>query len=233
MKIVQFRYGEDNLGYVIYTGASAIAVDGGATTKIFEFLNEEKLNLKYVVNTHSHRDHTCGNAELLEKTNARFFSTNELSTRGSISLGDCIINIISTPGHTADSVCLHFNNTLLTGDTLFNGKVGMCFTGDYENFFLSINKLLGLPGNTLIYAGHDYVLEYLEQAEQIEPSNKERISEYRKLYNPDLVVFDLNSEKAVNPFIRFNERSIVNFLERENLKTKTECLRFKSLMRFM
>ncbi len=233
MKIVQFRYGEDNLGYVIYTGASAIAVDGGATTKIFEFLNEEKLNLKYVVNTHSHRDHTCGNAELLEKTNARFLSINELSTNGSLFLGDSIINIISTPGHTADSICFHFNNTLLTGDTLFNGKVGRCFTGDFENFFVSIKKILELPENTLIYAGHDYVLEYLEQAEQIEPSNKESISEYRKRYNPALVVFDLNSEKAVNPFIRFNMKSVINFLEQRKLETETEYLRFKSLMRFM
>ena len=233
MELKQFRYGDDNLSYLIFSETSAIAVDGGSTTKILEYLNEEKLNLQYVINTHSHRDHTCGNAELLDKTNARFLNTNELSANGSLLLGDSVINVISTPGHTADSICFHFGNILLSGDTLFNGRVGRCFTQDFENFFLSIKKILKLPENTLIYAGHDYVLEYLEQAEQIEPSNRERILEYRKRYNPDLVVFDLNSEKATNPFIRFNEKSVINFLEQKKLKTATEYLRFKSLMRFM
>lgn len=233
MKLVQFRYNKDNLGYLISEGNSAIAVDGGATTKILEFLNCQKLDLKYVLNTHSHADHTSGNAELLDKTNARFLSIDELLIKRSLFLGDSVINIISTPGHTADSICFHCDNFLLSGDTLFNGKVGRCFTGDYANFFLSIKKILELPENTLIYPGHDYVLEYLELAEEIEPTNKEKISEYRKLYNPDHVVFDLASEKEVDPFIRFNKRSIINFLKEKKLETETEYLRFKSLMRFI
>lgn len=233
MKIKQFRYGKDNLGYLIISGSKAIAVDGGATNEIFEYLKNNKLSLEYVVNTHSHSDHTCGNRELLNNSEAQLMTTQELSSWGKLTLDGNAINIISTPGHTTDSICLYFDNFLLSGDTLFNGKVGRCFTKDYAGFFLSIKKLLELPGKTLVFAGHDYVIEYLKQAEQIEPSNKEKISEYRKLYNPSLVVYELNSEKDVNPFIRFNKNSIINFLEEKKLETETEYLRFKSLMHFM
>lgn len=71
------------------------------------------------------------------------------------------IQVFHTPGHTSDSVCFYYDHVLISGDTLFNGKVGRCFTGDYNEFLQSIKTLLALHCETVVYAGHDYVEEYM------------------------------------------------------------------------
>ncbi len=81
----------------------------------------------------------------------------------------------------------------------------------------------------MLYAGHDYVLEYLDQAEELEPANT-FIKEYRTRYNPDLVRAVLGDEMKVDPFIRFNEPEIVNMLTGRGLPVDTEFHRFRSIM---
>ncbi len=49
MKIRQFRYSSDNLGYVIYGEKSAVAIDGGAVEAILKFLDKNRLQLEFVV----------------------------------------------------------------------------------------------------------------------------------------------------------------------------------------
>lgn len=68
MKVKQFRYSIDNLGYLVYGLKSAMAVDGGAVGEILDFVRIHNLHLKYVTNTHSHMDHTVGNQGLPIKT---------------------------------------------------------------------------------------------------------------------------------------------------------------------
>ena len=229
MKTVQFRYGKDNLGYLIHGREYAIAVDGGAVGEIIHYLKDKRLKLEFVTNTHSHGDHTCGNRELLGVTGAEFIDVETLPELGSIQLESSEIEVIPTPGHTADSICFHTDGVLLSGDTLFNGKVGRCFTGDIRSFFLSIKKILALPDETVIYAGHDYVLEYLETAQELEPANP-FISVYRRAYSPDLVKSTLEEEKRIDPFIRFNEPEIKELLIRRNLPVATEFNRFSSML---
>ncbi len=66
LRTVQFRYGTDNLGYLIHGKSGAVAVDGGAVEDICDYLSREGLELDHIMNTHSHGDHTCGNAGLAE-----------------------------------------------------------------------------------------------------------------------------------------------------------------------
>jgi glyoxylase-like metal-dependent hydrolase (beta-lactamase superfamily II) len=67
LSIEQYRYGEDNLAYLIYGKKRAMAIDGGAWADILEFLSQNDLVLDYVVNTHDHYDHTSGNDELTKR----------------------------------------------------------------------------------------------------------------------------------------------------------------------
>jgi hydroxyacylglutathione hydrolase len=233
LKTVQFRYGENNLGYLIHRKKFAVAVDGGAVDAILSYLDQNGLTLAYVTNTHSHSDHTCGNAELLEKTGAEFISVSDLSARGSLDIEGMAIRVISTPGHTADSVCFYYGSDLLTGDTLFNGKVGRCFTGDVESFFASIEKILDLPDGTHMYAGHDYLLEYLETAEKLEPENQ-LICIYQEGYDPaGVLTATLGWEKKVNPFIRYNQPCLITLLKNRKLPAGTDFERFSSMLTLM
>ena len=114
-------------------------------------------------------------------------------------------------------------------DTLFNGTVGNCFSGDMAGFFRSIKKLMALPEEIKIYAGHDYVSDSLAFARKLEPANR-AIDTYLADYNPAHVVSTLADEFAVNPFLRFNEPSIIELLAARNMKRTTEFERFESLM---
>jgi len=229
MRLEQIGYSEDNLGYVVSSGSRAMAVDGGDAEAVLEYIQQNHMHLEYVTNTHSHRDHTCGNSALLRETGAEFVNPRGLET---IFLGDEEISVIPTPGHTADSVCFHFDDVLLTGDTLFNGKVGRCFTGDSEGFFMSIARLLEYPDSTLVYAGHDYVLEYIEFDRRIEPDNI-CLDEYIARYDPSRVVFTLGDERKVDPFLHLEAPAITRLLKELGLPRETPLQRWKSLLTLM
>lgn len=229
MNIRQFRYGADNLGYLLYGEKSALAVDGGDVSGMLDFINAQGLELKYVTNTHSHPDHTTGNRDLLEKSRAQFLDFNSLLKQRGIELDGENIEVFHTPGHTRDSVCFYCPPVLVSGDTLFNGKVGKCFTGDIDTFFNSIKTLIELPDSTIVYAGHDYVEEYMEFARQLEPDNP-HIDTYLENYDPSNVCAILADEKNIDPFLRFNDEKIISILDKKGLSTETETDRWRSLM---
>jgi len=195
-------------------------------------VQNNNLELKYVANTHSHMDHTTGNPELLSRSDAEFLDFETLLQKGVIDIDGEKIRVFHTPGHTADSVCFYFNNVLVSGDTLFNGKVGRCFTGDYPRFLAAIKKLLELPDETIIYAGHDYVEEYLEFTRNLEPDNA-YLDSYLAVYDPNHVYATLADERRVDPFLRFNDDKIISILKRRGLAVNTEPERWESLMSLM
>jgi glyoxylase-like metal-dependent hydrolase (beta-lactamase superfamily II) len=76
-----------------------------------------------------------------------------------LTLGKVTVEFIHTPGHTPGAVCLLAENNLFTGDTLFVGAVGRTDLpgGSMETLLKSIeDKLLPLPGDTIIWPGHHY-----------------------------------------------------------------------------
>lgn len=229
MFIRQFKYSTDNLGYLVYSTSEGIAIDAGGVEDTLTFADQNNIDIKYVTNTHSHYDHIPGNKALLEKTDAQFIDCRQIKSDQAISLDKEILEVFYTPGHTDDSVTLKAADFLVTGDTLFNGTVGNCFSGDLKAFFQSLKRLISMPGNTRIYGGHDYVVESMEIAKNIEKDNP-YIEEYIQKYNPGLIVSTLDDELKVNPYIRFNSQSMINNLQKKNMPANTEFERFKSIM---
>jgi hydroxyacylglutathione hydrolase len=230
LKVKQFRYSADNLGYLLYDGDSAMAIDGGAAAAILSFVAEQDLSLLYVANTHQHADHTSGNDALLHGSKARYVPVPELlALQGAFAFAGGNIRIIPTAGHTADSLCFYTGEALIAGDTLFNGTIGNCFSGDIDGFFRSIQMLMALPDETLVYAGHDYVRDSIAFAKILEPENK-AIDDFLRRYDPDHVYSTLADEKKINPYFRFNEPGIVSLLARRGLPRGTERERWHSLM---
>jgi len=125
---------------------------------------EHRLEIVYLINTHGHYDHADGNEAVLAATGARLLAggVGGVSDGGKVSLGSVELTFLHTPGHTPDSICLLATEPgrppkLVTGDTLFVGKVGGTGFGDdarqqYESFH---RKLLLLPDETEVWPGHD------------------------------------------------------------------------------
>jgi len=229
MKIKQFRYLADNFSYLIHGKKLAAAIDGGAVEKIFSYVEEQGLELVYVANTHSHPDHTMGNSALLKGSTAEYLDNQKLLVKGGFEIEDLSLRIFATPGHTDDSVIFYAAGVLFTGDTLFNGTVGNCFSGNLKRFYHSIKMLMGFSGETIVYAGHDYVAESMMFAKKLEPSNI-HIDRFLNRYNPSHVCSTLSEEFNINPFFRLNESAIVSFLTKMGLPASTEYERWEALM---
>ena len=72
MKVEIIKCLEDNFSYILINEANrnCCVVDPGEADPIINYLQKNKLNLKYILNTHHHHDHVGGNEELKKKFNA-------------------------------------------------------------------------------------------------------------------------------------------------------------------
>jgi len=229
MRIKQFRYSQNNLGYLVYSPQTAVAVDGGAVDDIITFADRNSLKIKYIANTHNHYDHMEGTESLLKKTGAEYLSNLKLRKEQSLTVDDEVIKIYHTPGHTMDSIVFHHENFLISGDTLFNGTIGNCYSGDMESYFKSLKFILTLPPGTIIYPGHDLIKYSMGIAANMDPDN-ERIELFLKNYDPNHIFSSLKDELRINPFIRFNDPHLIEMLKDRDLPAATEFERWKSLM---
>ena len=131
-------------------------------------LEERGLELRFVIDTHTHADHLSGAAELGARTGAEILlserAVSEIATRrlrdgDRLPLGDQNIEVIATPGHTDDSVSLRVDGALLTGDALLIGGAGRTDfqNGSPEALYETLHtRLAGLPDDLIVYPAHDY-----------------------------------------------------------------------------
>jgi glyoxylase-like metal-dependent hydrolase (beta-lactamase superfamily II) len=135
---------------------------------IYDYLKQNSLKITFIINTHSHFDHTVGNeqvakftgAKIMQHTSSPLFKDSALEDGDCITFGNFNIDIIHTPGHSKDSICLILDSkVILTGDTIFVGSCGRLDLpgGSASEMFDSIyGKLFNLDGELVVLPGHHY-----------------------------------------------------------------------------
>ena len=171
VKIAQIPVGSMlNFSYIIYdekNSTGAIIDPSWDLEKLLVFLEKNNITAKYIINTHTHFDHILGNNHISEITKAKIIQ-HEKSTQKkeisvvdheNISIGELNLEVLYTPGHSEDSICLIVNKeSIITGDTLFVGNCGRVDLpgSNPEKMYDSLSKVANLDDSLVVYPGHNY-----------------------------------------------------------------------------
>ena len=220
IRIVRCR--TDNYAFVVHDADSGetMVVDTPEAGPIRDVLDAEGWGLDMIVNTHHHADHVAANLELKEAFGARVLGPaaeaaaipgidRRLKDGDGFSLGAHDFDVIAVPGHTMGHLAYYIcdRKVVFTGDTLFSLGCGRIFEGDAETMWHSLDLLRHLPGDTLLYCGHEYTLNNGEFALTVEPGNaalRERVDEVRELMREGrpAIPVTIARERETNPFLR-------------------------------
>jgi len=167
----------------------AIIIDPGfddfvEAEKVCKVIDANSLTLKFIVNTHGHPDHVCGNGLIKErfdmpilihehdasmlgkqgKVIAESFGFKNFSPPADrllrdgdmIGFGKITLKVLHTPGHSRGCISLLGKKEVFTGDTLFAGSIGRTDFPDSSesNMRSSLKKLSSLPNDLVVYPGH-------------------------------------------------------------------------------
>lgn len=159
----------------------AVAVDvvAGDEGWFIEEARKAGVEIRYVIDTHVHADHYSGGRALAQRVGAPYclhesdrdvvrFPFEALRDGQRLELGNVKIDVLHTPGHTRDSICLLVTDArrgeapwfVITGDTLFVGAVGRPDLAGQEAEMAGVlydslhARLLSLPDDLEIFPGH-------------------------------------------------------------------------------
>ncbi|HKR75259.1 MAG TPA: MBL fold metallo-hydrolase [Rhodanobacter sp.] len=159
-----------------------------AARAVLDHLQAQKLDLQWILETHAHADHLTAAAWLRAQTGApvaasvgivavqaefkrRLDLGDAFAADGSafdrllhdgelLPLGELALQVLATPGHTADSVSYRVGDAVFIGDTLFSPAAGSARCdfpgGNAAALHASVRRLYALPDDTQLYLCHDY-----------------------------------------------------------------------------
>ena len=220
-----------NFNYLIACPESgdALAIDPLDFKKCLAVAADRGWSISQILNTHEHADHTGGNSGVVKATGAAIIAHRDAKQRipnmdRGVSAGDIIkvgktveLECLDTPGHTMSHICLISRTDqpgLFSGDTLFNAGAGNCHNGGHpEELFETFEQQLEILGDeTLIYPGHDYLLNNLAFTLDREPDNAiaaQMLENFRNQAPDDALVTTMAQERDVNTFFRLQSPSVV------------------------
>lgn len=238
LQIEQFTCRSDNFCVLVHdpdTGATA-AIDAPESAPIDAVLQAKGWTLTDIIVTHKHGDHVEGIPALKEKYGCTVTGPEDekASIPGidkTVNGGDRIewsgrpVDVIHTPGHTAGHVVYHFpeDKVLFAGDTLFSLGCGRLFERGADEMFRGLYAISMLPGDTVIYCGHEYTQSNANFAVTVDPENEKlqararEVASLREKGEPTLPT-RLDLELATNPFLRWGDKAIRAHLGMEGAK---------------
>jgi hydroxyacylglutathione hydrolase len=210
--------------------ALAIVVDPGDDRPVEAALQEQGLELRVILVTHHHADHTGGVRALAARHGAAVFgpareqmpcAVQALDDGDEATLADLGLqfSVMAVPGHTLGHIAYSGHGALFCGDTLFSAGCGRLFEGTPRQMLDSLDRMAALPDATAVYCAHEYTASNLRFAAAVEPDNsnvREAQAEVRQLRERDAVTLPsaLGQERLINPFLRCREDSVREAAER-------------------
>lgn len=228
LEIYQFPCLNDNYGVLIHDSQNTLtaSIDAPEAEAINAALKTKNWTLTHILNTHHHFDHTGSNETLKAETGCTIIGPAgeadkipgidiALNDGETYSFGAHEAKVLETPGHTAGHISYWFEQdaVIFVGDTLFSMGCGRLFEGDAKTMWASLQKIIALPSDTVIYCGHEYTLSNATFALELEPENealRERAKQVKALRekNEPTLPTTLDQELATNPFLRPDSHAI-------------------------
>ncbi|MFT7594129.1 MAG: hydroxyacylglutathione hydrolase [Paracoccaceae bacterium] len=212
----------DNYAFLAHdpiSGDTAL-VDVPEAAPILAALAKTGWTLSHVLLTHHHYDHIDGLAEVLAAHSAQVVGAKADAKRLppldiAVAEGDVFqvggqnVQVIDVSGHTLGHIAFHIpdSHAVFTADSLMALGCGRVFEGTPPQMWESLSKLAALPGDTIVYSGHEYTQANAAFALTIEPQNQELQARVRDIAtaraeNRPTVPSALSLELATNPFLR-------------------------------
>ena len=207
----------------------ALAIDPLDFRKCLATASEGGWTISKILNTHEHGDHTGGNKGVVKATGAEVIAHHDAKGRipgmsVGVGAGDIItvgktveLLCLDTPGHTMSHICLLSKTdqpALFSGDTLFNAGAGNCHNGGHpEELYETFEQQLETLGDdTLIYPGHDYLLNNLAFTLDREPDNavaKQMMHDFEHQDPENALVTTMAQERDINSFFRLQSPGVI------------------------
>ena len=227
---------QDNYSYLLIDNSTkkACVVDPGEAEPIVNYIEENEINLKYILNTHHHIDHIGGNLILKKKYNSKIVGFEGDKKR--IPKIDILVKndeiwkndtfearIFHLPGHTLGHIAFHFyrEKKIFTGDTLFSLGCGRIFEGTYAQMFNSLNKIKNLPLDTDIYCGHEYTLQnskFCLKFDTKNPNLQKKITQIENKLKNGLPTLPTSLREEIQCNIFLKAKDLASFSKLRDLK---------------
>ena len=222
MQVHQFPCRSDNYGFLAHDPDQNLTacIDTPDADAINAGLEQKGWRLTHILNTHHHGDHTGGNIALKKRWMCtivgaandaeRIPGIDVLVSEGDdFVFGSMAAKVFEVPGHTTGHIAYYFGSEdiAFVGDTLFVLGCGRLFEGTPEMMWNSLQKLMALPDQTIVYCAHEYTEANAQFALSVEPGNVQlvaRSKEIKKLRAQGLptVPTTIGQERSTNPFLR-------------------------------
>ncbi|MDC9725467.1 MAG: hydroxyacylglutathione hydrolase [Gammaproteobacteria bacterium] len=207
-----------------------LIVDPGDAVPVFDAIKQHDLIPIAILITHGCHDHVDGIGDLLEQYDLPVYGpenefiphiTHPLSACDELSISPHFpaFRVLDLPGHTKGHIGFLMEGCLFCGDTLFGAGCGRLHGNPAELLFRSLQQVVELPSETLIYCAHEYTEANLRFAVEIEPKNeaiRQRIVDTALMRKQGEVSLPstLALERQTNPFLRCGQSDVNKAAER-------------------